>query len=139
MVRKTVKTGVTVVSLRFVKSNATTDYDFPNKFLNSIPAAPKDSGDRHRIRTYHWFIQLALVSSDRESRCNFFPCVISNFLLCVESKPAQRVFKVGMKFPTSVLCNEAGQGVLRQKVRTAINSLNREWNFCSYSMKGEIR
>lgn len=41
-----------------------------------------------------------------------------------------------MKFPTSVLCNEAGQGVLRQKVRNAINSLNREWNLCSYSIKG---
>lgn len=41
-----------------------------------------------------------------------------------------------MKFPTSVLCNEAGQGVLRQKVRNAINSLNREWNLCSYSLKG---
>jgi len=41
-----------------------------------------------------------------------------------------------MKFPTSVLCNEAGQGVLRQKVRNAINSLNRDWNLCSYAIKG---
>lgn len=28
------------------------------------------------------------------------------------------------------------QGVLRQRVRTAINSLNRDWNFCSYSAEG---
>lgn len=28
------------------------------------------------------------------------------------------------------------QGVLRQRVRTAINSLNRDWNFCSYSTEG---
>ncbi|XP_054265760.1 uncharacterized protein LOC128988471 [Macrosteles quadrilineatus] len=55
---------------------------------------------------------------------------------CSASKPAQRVFKVAMLFPTSVLCNEAGQGVLRQKVRTAINALNRDWNFCSYSLEG---
>ncbi|XP_072154980.1 uncharacterized protein uif isoform X2 [Bemisia tabaci] len=55
---------------------------------------------------------------------------------CSASSPAQRVFKVSMLFPTSVLCNEAGQGVLRQKVRNAINSLNREWNFCSYSLEG---
>lgn len=55
---------------------------------------------------------------------------------CSASKPAQRVFKVDMKFPTSVLCNEAGQGVLRQKVRNAINTLNRDWNLCSYSIKG---
>lgn len=41
-----------------------------------------------------------------------------------------------MNFPTSVLCNEAGQGVLKQKVRNAVNSLNRDWNFCSYSYEG---
>lgn len=41
-----------------------------------------------------------------------------------------------MLFPSSVLCNEAGQGVLRQKVRNAVNSLNRDWNFCSYAVEG---
>lgn len=41
-----------------------------------------------------------------------------------------------MLFPSSVLCNEAGQGVLRQKVKNAVNSLNRDWNFCSYSVEG---
>lgn len=41
-----------------------------------------------------------------------------------------------MLFPTSVLCNEAGQGVLRQKVRNAVNSLNRDWNFCSFAVEG---
>lgn len=43
-----------------------------------------------------------------------------------------------MMFPTSVLCNEAGQGVLRQKVKAAINLVNRDWNFCSYSVEGNI-
>lgn len=52
------------------------------------------------------------------------------------ASPAQRVFKVSMLFPSSVLCNDAGQGVLRQKVRTAINQLNRDWNFCSYAVDG---
>ncbi|XP_075226178.1 sushi, von Willebrand factor type A, EGF and pentraxin domain-containing protein uif [Lycorma delicatula] len=55
---------------------------------------------------------------------------------CSPAKPAQRVFRINMLFPTSVLCNEAGQGVLRQKVRSAVNSLNRDWNFCSYSLEG---
>ncbi|XP_069668601.1 uncharacterized protein uif isoform X2 [Periplaneta americana] len=55
---------------------------------------------------------------------------------CTSSKPAQRVFKISMLFPSSVLCNSAGQGVLRQKVRNAVNSLNRDWNFCSYSVEG---
>lgn len=41
-----------------------------------------------------------------------------------------------MLFPSSVLCNEAGQGVLRQRVRNAVNSLNRDWNFCSFSVEG---
>jgi len=44
-----------------------------------------------------------------------------------------------MNFPTSVLCNEAGQGVLKQKVRNAVNSLNRDWNFCSYSYEGNTQ
>lgn len=43
-----------------------------------------------------------------------------------------------MNFPTSVLCNEAGQGVLKKKVRDAVNSLNRDWNFCSYSFEGKL-
>ncbi|KAK6617037.1 hypothetical protein RUM44_005394 [Polyplax serrata] len=55
---------------------------------------------------------------------------------CSAAKPAQRVFRINMLFPSSVLCNEAGQGVLRQKVRNAVNSLNRDWNFCSYSVEG---
>lgn len=41
-----------------------------------------------------------------------------------------------MHFPSDVLCNEAGQTVLRQRVKAAVNSLNRDWNFCSYSTEG---
>lgn len=41
-----------------------------------------------------------------------------------------------MNFPSDVLCNEAGQTVLRQRVKNAVNSLNRDWNFCSYSTEG---
>lgn len=55
---------------------------------------------------------------------------------CSPATPAQRVFKISMLFPSSVLCNDAGQGVLRQKVRSAINQLNRDWNFCSYAVDG---
>ncbi|XP_055635764.1 uncharacterized protein LOC129775276 isoform X1 [Toxorhynchites rutilus septentrionalis] len=55
---------------------------------------------------------------------------------CSPAKPAQRIFKIGMLFPSDVLCNEAGQSVLRQKVKNAINSLNRDWNFCSYTAEG---
>lgn len=41
-----------------------------------------------------------------------------------------------MLFPSDVLCNEAGQGVLRQRVKNAVNSLNRDWNFCTFSTEG---
>lgn len=41
-----------------------------------------------------------------------------------------------MLFPSDVLCNEAGQTVLRQRVKNAVNSLNRDWNFCSYASEG---
>lgn len=56
--------------------------------------------------------------------------------LFTAAKPAQRVFRIKMLFPSDVLCNEAGQGVLRQRVKNAVNSLNRDWNFCSYSTEG---
>nr|XP_022919679.1 sushi, von Willebrand factor type A, EGF and pentraxin domain-containing protein 1 isoform X1 [Onthophagus taurus] len=55
---------------------------------------------------------------------------------CSPARPAQRVFRISMLFPTSVLCNEAGQGVLRQRVKNAVNALNRDWNFCSFSVEG---
>ena len=58
---------------------------------------------------------------------------------CTAATPAQRVFKIKMNFPTSVLCNEAGQEVLKQKVRQAVNSLNRDWNFCSNSFEGKMK
>lgn len=58
-------------------------------------------------------------------------------ICCSGATPAQRVFRIKMNFPTSVLCNEAGQGVLKKKVRDAVNSLNRDWNFCSYSYEGK--
>lgn len=59
-----------------------------------------------------------------------------NFISLIAAKPAQRVFRIKMLFPSDVLCNEAGQGVLRQRVKNAVNALNRDWNFCSYSNEG---
>lgn len=62
--------------------------------------------------------------------------LINDSMTFSAAKPAQRVFKIKMLFPSDVLCNEAGKGVLRQRVRHAVNSLNRDWNFCSYSTEG---
>ncbi|KAK7079934.1 Calcium ion binding, partial [Halocaridina rubra] len=50
---------------------------------------------------------------------------------CAPATPAQRVFKINMQFPSSVICNAAGQNVLSEKIRLALNKLNANWNFCT--------
>ncbi|KZS05970.1 Notch 2 [Daphnia magna] len=50
---------------------------------------------------------------------------------CSSTKPAQRIVKVKLQYLSSVLCNEAGQSVLSDKVRQAIHKLNRDWRFCN--------
>jgi len=82
------------------------------------------------------FSYLKDVSLQRRHRYVFVFVIIYLCHIIAASKPAQRVFKINMLFPSSVLCNSAGQGVLRQKVRNAVNALNRDWNFCSYSVEG---
>ena len=50
---------------------------------------------------------------------------------CSTIKPAQRIVEVKLQYLNSVLCNEAGQSVLSDKVRQAIQKLNRDWRFCN--------
>jgi len=50
---------------------------------------------------------------------------------CAPASAAQRVFKINMQFPSSVICNAAGENVLHEKIRMAINKLNTDWNFCT--------
>nr|XP_027224933.1 uncharacterized protein LOC113817130 isoform X1 [Penaeus vannamei] len=57
-----------------------------------------------------------------------FPLV---YPACAPATPAQRVFKINMQFPSSVICNAAGQNVLSEKIRLALNKLNANWNFCT--------
>lgn len=117
-------------------------YVSPNQFLNFTLAVLRASGVQPLTQICLSCILLVLVSTFPISAClleNLKYEGLIYLFLSTESKSAQRVFKVGMKFPTSVLCNEAGQGVLRQKVRTSINALNREWNFCSNSLKGNFQ
>jgi hypothetical protein len=53
------------------------------------------------------------------------------FPACSTANPAQRVFKIKLNFPTSVFCNDAGQGVLQSKIQAALVNLNKDWNLCS--------
>ncbi|XP_071520140.1 uncharacterized protein uif isoform X2 [Panulirus ornatus] len=50
---------------------------------------------------------------------------------CAPASPAQRVFNINMQFPSSVICNAAGQNVLSERIRIALNKLNSQWNFCT--------
>ena len=50
---------------------------------------------------------------------------------CSTIKPAQRIVEVKLQYLNSVLCNEAGQSVLSDKVRQAIQKLNCDWRFCN--------
>lgn len=36
---------------------------------------------------------------------------------CAPASPAQRVFNINMQFPSSVICNAAGQNVLSERIR----------------------
>lgn len=90
-------------------------------------------------RISHWITLMIFTRSDAILSSRSFPHD-QRVSICPRTvaTPAQRVFRIKMSFPTSVLCNEAGQGVLRNKVRNAVNSLNRDWNFCSYSLEGDF-
>lgn len=136
-------TGVPVVSSRCARLLVVTDLGSHNLYRHSTHVVRKDSGDQLLILPYHWFILLAHVRRFIDLFlffiffAFFMNCESINvFLLTTAASPAQRVFKISMLFPSSVLCNDAGQGVLRQKVRSAINQLNRDWNFCSYAVDG---
>ena len=50
---------------------------------------------------------------------------------CSASTAAQKIFKIKFGYITSVLCNEAGKSVLKDKIRKALQELNDEWKFSS--------
>ena len=50
---------------------------------------------------------------------------------CSKAKPAQKIFKIKLDYLTDVLCNEAGKGVLKERIVTALQELNKEWSFSS--------
>ncbi|XP_045614794.2 uncharacterized protein uif isoform X1 [Procambarus clarkii] len=52
---------------------------------------------------------------------------------CSPASPAQRVFNINMQFPSSVICNAAGQNVLSERIKIALNKLNAQWNFCTHT------
>lgn len=50
---------------------------------------------------------------------------------CSKTKPAQKIFKIKLDYLTDVLCNDAGKGVLKERIISALQELNKEWNLSS--------
>ena len=48
---------------------------------------------------------------------------------CSVASPAQKIFKIKLQYLAQVLCSEAGQGVLKDKIINALQKLNQEWRF----------
>ncbi|GAB6028275.1 hypothetical protein CHUAL_002455 [Chamberlinius hualienensis] len=50
---------------------------------------------------------------------------------CSRSYAAQRIFKMKLNFPSSVLCSDSGTKIIKNKVIEGLTKLNREWRVCS--------
>ena len=57
------------------------------------------------------------------------PTVPFVYPACSAAKPAQKIYTIKLQYLASVLCSEAGQGVLKSKIITALQELNKEWRF----------
>lgn len=53
------------------------------------------------------------------------------FPACSTSSPAQRIFKIRMQFPSSVLCSDSGRKILLSKVRESVLQMNKDWRICA--------
>ena len=48
---------------------------------------------------------------------------------CSAAKPAQKIYTIKLQYLASVLCSKQGHGVLKDKIITALEELNKEWRF----------
>ena len=48
---------------------------------------------------------------------------------CSVAKPAQKIYTIKLQYLASVLCSKQGHGVLKDKIITALEELNKEWRF----------
>ncbi|UYV83192.1 clec-78 [Cordylochernes scorpioides] len=53
------------------------------------------------------------------------------FPACAPKRPAQRIFRVEMNFPSSVVCSESGKKILHAKIAEGLGKVNQEWKVCS--------
>ncbi|XP_055948273.1 uncharacterized protein LOC129981454 isoform X2 [Argiope bruennichi] len=58
------------------------------------------------------------------------------FPACSARKPAQKIFKIDMNFPSSVVCSESGKKILQSRIESNLLQVNREWRICSDNTPG---
>lgn len=52
------------------------------------------------------------------------------FPACATKRPARRIFRVAMNFPSSVICSDSGKKILHDRVKESIKKVNKDWNIC---------
>lgn len=54
----------------------------------------------------------------------------------IARKAAQKIFRIDMNFPSSVVCSESGKKILRSRIENNLMKVNREWRICSDNVPG---
>ena len=57
------------------------------------------------------------------------PAVPFVYPACSAAKPAQKIYTIKLQYLASVLCSKQGHGVLKNKIISALEDLNKEWRF----------
>lgn len=60
---------------------------------------------------------------------NADPTIPFVYPACSVAKPAQRIYTIKLQYLAKVLCNKQGHGVLKDRIITALEDLNKEWKF----------
>lgn len=49
----------------------------------------------------------------------------------MSKETAQRIFKITMNFPTSVVCSDSGKKILYSRIINSLKQVNHEWHICT--------
>ncbi|KAG0433549.1 hypothetical protein HPB47_019805, partial [Ixodes persulcatus] len=52
------------------------------------------------------------------------------FPACSPKRPAQRIFRLNMNFPSSVVCSDSGKKILHSRILDSLLQVNRNWRIC---------
>ncbi|XP_074599235.1 sushi, von Willebrand factor type A, EGF and pentraxin domain-containing protein uif isoform X2 [Brevipalpus obovatus] len=61
------------------------------------------------------------------------------FPACAPLHPAQKIFRIAMHLPSSVVCSDSGKRILNSRVAENILKIDREWKICSDESRGTCR